>query len=185
MAAPAPSWNTVRVFGTWHNLDGTMKPGKWTLTFPVRVVNTTNDAIIPAGTTSGSLQTSNTGAPSLDTQVPATDDPDNTPNGWQYRLDVTFTDNSTKETYFLDVPVAGPAIDLGTVVLSTTIPTSQDLIVRGVAGGLAEFNNTIQVVAHGSDPNVARPAGATVVAWCGDAEPVHATGYDFRIPQTG
>lgn len=137
---PSPSWNTVRIYGTWKNVDGSPKPGSYHVTFPVRVV--VDGTVIPTTRFSGTLNTSGSGA-SLDFNCPATDDPDVTPNGWQVTVTVVFNDGSAPETYTLDVPLAsaGTGINLADVVLPQTLPATQSLIYRGVPGGLAEYDS--------------------------------------------
>src|SRR4051812_2576213 len=143
MPAPTPSWQTVRIHGTWVNQDGSMKAGTYKVSMPVRVTNATDDVIIPKGVfAAGSLNTT-PGLPSLDVQVPAGDDPDNSPNGFQPVLEVTFLD-APGELYALDVPVAlagdADGIDLADVVLSESLPIPANVLIRGVPGGLAELD---------------------------------------------
>lgn len=113
MVAPSPSWQTVRVYGTWRNtLDGTLKPGTYTATIPVRLVSAIDDSIFPPGVAaSGALSTSTVDVdpadtyadgPSLDLQLPATDDPDISGEPWFLTLTVAFT-GGIVETYVLPV----------------------------------------------------------------------------------
>lgn len=143
MATPTPSWNPVRVYGRWRNLDGTLKAGTYKVTLPVRITNSADDVIIPAGVLmQGALQTASGTAPSLDVQVPATDDPDNLPQNWQIQIDITFADGSAAETYRVAVPLAlgtTTGLNLRTVLLPQTIPTGQ-ILIAGIPGGLAELD---------------------------------------------
>ena len=141
-----PSWNHKRVYGTWIKQGGdAMRAGTYKVTVPVRVTNATDDAIIPAGTfATGSLNVT-PGVPSLDIQVPCTDDPDNFPTGWQVDIEVTFTD-APGEKYVLSIPVAGADINLRNVVLTQTLPTVQSVLIKGVAGGLAVLDADGDVV---------------------------------------
>lgn len=145
MPAGAPSWNTVRIHGTWVNQNGSRKAGAYTVTVPVRVINATNDLIVPAGKyAAGNLNTS-ASAPSLDFQAPATDDPDNSPTGFKISIQVTFTDGSPKELYVLDVPVAltgdDDGIDLADVILVDTLPDlAANVLIRGIPGGVAALD---------------------------------------------
>lgn len=138
MATPAPSWNTTRVYGTWHHMDGTMRPGRYKVTLPVRVTNVTDDVIIPAGVFAQGDLNITPGLPSLDIQVPCNDDPDNSPNGWQPTIEVTFND-APGEKYVIDTPI-GQSVNLRTVVLAASIPAPQTVLIRGVPGGLAELD---------------------------------------------
>ncbi len=170
MAAPAPSWNTCRVVGTWHNLDGSRRTGTYKVTIPVRVTNTTDDVIIPAGVAMQGTLEVDSGAPSLDIQVPSNTDPDNSPAGWQVVIDVTFPD-AAGEKYVIDTPVDG-VVNLRTVVLAASIPAPQPVLIRGVPGGLAELDETGKVpvdqipdgIGGGMDPDAVDEHLATTEA---------------------
>ena len=169
MAAPTPSWNLVRVYGTWRGMDGALRAGTYKVTLPARITNTTDDAIIPAGTyASGALQTAVDGSPSLDVLVPATDDPDNAETGWKVSILVSFTD-AAAELYVIDVPVAnrpvvdggnGAGVNLRTVVLSASIPQQVALYKVGVPGGLAQLDASGQVIDANGDPVTGTGGGA-------------------------
>lgn len=150
MAMPlVPSYNTRRVFGTWVKQGGAeMRPGSYKVTVPVRVTNATDDVIIPAGVyETGTLNTT-PGVPSLDIQVPCTDDPDNLPQGWQLHVEVTFQD-APGEKYVLDVPVEGDdGINLRAVVLSETLPVPKDVLIVGARGGIAPLDADAKVPAE-------------------------------------
>lgn len=147
MPAPTTSWNLVRVYGTWRGQDGGLRAGTYKVTIPVRITNATDDVIIPAGVyAEGALQTSVNGSPSLDVQVPATDDPDNLETGWKVRIEVRFTDGAAAETYQIDVPYASAGVNLRTIVLSPN-PTVQAAQLKvGLAGGLARLDSDGDVV---------------------------------------
>ncbi len=152
MPAPVSSWNLVRVYGTWRGMDGALKAGTYKVTLPARITNTTDDAIIPAGTyATGPLQTSVDSSPSLDIMVPATDDPDNAETGWKVTVAVTFPD-AAGESYVLDVPYQSTGVNLRTVVLSASIPQQVALYKVGVPGGLAQLDSSGQVVDANGDP---------------------------------
>lgn len=139
MPAPAPSWNTHRVFATWNRQDGTRREGTYKVTIPVRVTNATDDVIVPAGVfATGSLVTT-PGVPSLDVAIPSNDDPDNSPNGWQPIIEVTFPD-AAGEKYLLDTPVDGET-NLRTVVLAASLPVPVTVLIRDVPGGLATLDD--------------------------------------------
>lgn len=158
MPAPAPSWNTCRVYGTWNKMDGSLRPGTYKVTLPFRVTNATDDVIIPAGVfATGELNTT-PGVPSLDVDVPSNSDPDNSPNGWQPVIEVTFPD-AAGEKYLIDTPVDGE-VNLRTVVLAASIPVPQTVLIRGVPGGLAELDADGDVI----DAEGAKVGGLTEVA---------------------
>lgn len=144
MPAPAPSWNTCRVFGTWHKLDGTRRTGTYKVTIPVRVTNSVDDVIIPAGVALTGTLNIDSGSPSLDIDVPSNSDPDNSPNGWQPIIEVSFSD-APGEKYVIDTPVDGE-VNLRTVVLAASIPVPQAVLIRGVPGGLAELDAEGKIV---------------------------------------
>lgn len=141
------SWNTTRVHAKWSLPDGSaLVPGSYTVTVP-RLTNSTDDAIIPAGTySSGSLATTGTG-PSLDIQVPCTDDPDIEQDGWKLVISVKLTPpggSPTVENYAIDVPVAltgdPNGIDLRDYPQSAQITPQTGLYGVGIAGGLAKLS---------------------------------------------
>ncbi len=162
MAAPAPSWNLVRVFGTWRNLaDGALKAGTYTIRVVTRVTNSTDDAIIPSGVfATGALSTSG-GGPSLSVLTPCTDDPDNAQVA-KVEVKVEFADGSTPERYVLDVPYANrptadggndAGVNLRTAVLADpTTPDPTGAWKVGVANGLARLNAAGQVVDASGTP---------------------------------
>ena len=166
MATPSPSWNTVRVHGTWVNQDGTMKAGSYKVDMPVRVTNATDDVIIPKGTFSSGALNTTSGLPSLDVQIPCGDDPDNSPSGFQPVLSVTFTD-APGEQYALDAPVAlsgdVDGIDLVDVVLTTTLPTPAPVLIKGVAGGIAAIDSNGNVLDAAGDTLVSSPTVTSIV----------------------
>lgn len=141
MAAPAAaSWATTRVYGTWKGHSGAMLAGSYKVTIPVRVTNQANDVIIPAGIYAQGALNVGDGTPSIDLQIPCNNDPDNSPTGWQATIEVTFSGGAAGDLYVLDTPV-GVEVNLRTVVLAATIPAVQSVLIRGVAGGLAELDN--------------------------------------------
>lgn len=146
MAMPlVPSYNTQRVYGTWVKQGGTeMRPGTYKVTVPVRVTNATDDVIIPQGVYETGVLNITPGVPSLDITVPCTDDADNLPQGWQLHVEVTFPD-APSEKYVLNVPTAGPEINLRTVVLAETLPAPKDVLIVGVAGGLTPLDGDAKV----------------------------------------
>ena len=102
------SWNLVRIYGTWRRHSGVLIPGTAVVTIPVRLVAAGDDAILPAGQFySGPLNTVQ-GAPSLDLQVPSTDDPDITAAApWLLQVVITL-EGAAPETFRLPVPLATP-----------------------------------------------------------------------------
>ena len=141
MPAPSPSWNLVRVYGTWRGQDGSLRAGSYKVTIPARITNATDDAIIPAGIyKEGVLQTAVDASPSLDVMVPATDDPDNLETGWKVRVEVKFTDGAATENYQIDVPVGSAGVNLRTIVLSPNPVQQAAQLKVGLAGGLATLD---------------------------------------------
>lgn len=183
MVAPVPSWNTVRIYGTWRNLDGTLKAGSYKVTFPQRVTNATDDVIVPAGTfAAGQLSTAPDAAPSLDFQCPATDDPDNTPNGWQVTITVSFSEVGVKsETYVIDVPLAAAqnGINLRTVTPIDSLPPAPSPQPIPLAlDGLAFVN-------HGENAVASRPTAVAVI-WAGTVQPLNMNlDYDLWVGPEG
>lgn len=173
MSTPTPSWNLVRVYGTWRNLtDGSLKAGTYKVTIPTRVTNSVDDDIIPAGVfASGNLQTVVGSNPSLDIMVPATDDPDTEQAGWTVQIVVSFTDGSITESYSIDVPYANrptadggnnQGVDLRTVAISANLPQTQATYRVGVPGGLAKLNSAGEVV--DADGNTVTGSGGNTAA---------------------
>ena len=155
MAGPTPSWNTVPLFGTWRNYDGTLKAGSYKVTSAVRVTNTTDDVIVPAGlVASGTLNEKEAVGGgvtrSLYLDVPASDDPDNDIKGWQLTVEVTFKD-SPGEKYTIETPLSSalntpPGVNLRKVILPQTIPVPASVFIKGVPGGLAVYDADGDVV---------------------------------------
>ena len=131
MPTPSPSWDLVRLYGTWNNQNGTKKSGAYTVTIPQRVTSATDDVIIPPGVfASGKL---NTGAgPSLDLMVPTTDDPDVIPHDWQIVVTVSFDDkDAPTEVYYLSPSIVGGPINLRKVLLPSNAAPISDVLFRG------------------------------------------------------
>lgn len=174
MVAPTPSWNLVRIYGTWRGQDGALLAGKFKVTIPARITNSTDDAIIPAGVyASGDLQTTVTGSPSLDVLVPATDDPDNDQTGWKVNIEVTFV-SAAGEKYVIDVPVAdrpvadggtGVGVNLRTIAMSAQIPQQVALYKVGVPGGLAQLDENGDVVDADGNPVTGGGGGAELTSY--------------------
>lgn len=177
MPAPTPSWNLVRVYGTWKNMNGSMKVGTYKVTIPARITNSTDDAIIPAGLfLQGDLNTTS-GQPSLSVMVPATDDPDIVESNWKVNVEVTFTD-ATAERYVIDVPYANrptadggdnSGVNLRTIAISTGFLAQLANYKLGLAGGLALLDadgdvvdaDGIKVVAGGGGGGIVSVNGKT------------------------
>lgn len=139
MPTAAPSWGTCRTYGTWHSHTGEMLSGTYSVSVPVRITNATDDVIVPAGLfASGTLNTT-PGQPSFDLALPASDDPDNSPTGWQVTVKITFANGVKGEEYVLSTPLGGE-INLRTVMLPATIPTPEPGFIKGVPGGLAALD---------------------------------------------
>ena len=184
MPAPVPSWDLVRVYGTWRSQGGALKSGTYKVTVPARITNIANDAIIPAGLfASGSLQVAVDGNPSLDVLVPATDDPDNEQTGWKLVIEVTFPD-ATAEAYVIDIPVAnrpsgsggnGLGVNLRQVALTDQLPQQVAMYKVGVANGVARLNSNGDVVNAAGTPITGGGGGGStdeyVVYYSGGAYP--------------
>lgn len=149
MPAPSPSWNLVRVFGTWRNLDGSPKKGVYKVSIPVKITNATDNSTIPAGTFSTGILSQDAGNPSLDIMVPSTDDPDVQQTGWQVSVEVSFADKSKSERLRIDVPYAdrpvsdggtGNGVNLRGFVTPDAIPIKDVHLKVGVPGGIALLN---------------------------------------------
>lgn len=139
MPAPTPSWNLIRLHGTWHNMDGTKKAGSYTVTIPTRITSITDDVIIPPGVyASGRLNVDS--GPSLDVMVPATNDPDITPHNWSLNVTIVFNDQSPAEVYNVAPTLTGGAINLRRVVLPSNATPPSAVLLRGVPGGVAELD---------------------------------------------
>ena len=147
MPAPTAAWALARVYGTFVDQDSTPSEGTYKFTVPVRIVNTADDVIVQGGTfATGNLSTT-PGGPSIDVQVPVTDDPDNNLGGWKVKLEVTISGKT--DTYYLDVPYAdrpigaggtGDGVNLADVVFPSEIPTASPTYRTGVPGGLCLLN---------------------------------------------
>jgi hypothetical protein len=93
---PSPNWNTVPVFATWLNLDGSPKTGSIKFTVAERVYANTDDIIFPGGdSVSVDLVKG-----SIAVDFPAVDDPDISPNDWSVKVEEKFPDNSGA-TYYI------------------------------------------------------------------------------------
>jgi hypothetical protein len=127
-----------RIVGTWES-GGARVAGTWRVTLPVRLQDTTGDVVHHAGLYSfGSLSTAPEPAYSLDVNVPATDDPDLSPQGWQVEVHVRFSATSS-ETYVIPAPDGGTT-DLSDVYLPQTLGDLAPVLIRGVPGGIAELD---------------------------------------------
>lgn len=162
MATGATSWNTCNVYGTWHNQDGTNMEGSYTVAIPARVCNATDDVIIPAGVFATGPLVTTLGQKSFDLDLPANDDPDNTPVNWgKVKIQITFKGSANAETYVIDTPVDG-SVNLRTVVLPSTAPTQAPFLVLGVAGGAARLSaDGTNVLNAAGDPISTGGSGVT------------------------
>ena len=145
-----PSWDMGQVIGTWRKLDGTLRPGKYKVTYP-RVTNVTDDAIIPAGVFAEGDLNVQPGARSLDLSLPATDDPDNAEAAFIVTVAVSF-DDAADETYNVAIPV-GVTVNLREVIPAVSaIPLQQPHLKMGVPGGLAVLDAQGRVLDGDGDP---------------------------------
>ena len=155
--AVTPSWDMGQVIGTWRKLDGTLRPGRFKITYP-RVTNVTDDVIIPAGVFADGDLNVQPGARSLDLSLPATDDPDNAEDAFTITIAITFTD-AAAETYNVAVPVGG-IVNLRTIIPAvSSIPVQQPQLKMGVPGGLAILDALGRVLDGDGTPVVGGGAG--------------------------
>lgn len=149
------AWDKTRIYATWYTHAGTRIPGSYVVHMPVRVTVEDGDAIVPAGIyAQGDLVTASENVPALDVMVPANNDPDVTPLGWQIRIDVTLAPPGgakITERYVIDTPVGGE-VNLRTIPLAQTIPPTQTMLLRGVAGGVAALDSQGRVVDADGNP---------------------------------
>lgn len=142
MTAPAPSWATVPVYGTYKNpLTGVPLTGSVRFTIGVRINDNTDDIIFPAGS-SVTLQLVN-GV--LTTAMPAMDDPDIAPAGTGILVEELLTGG---EKYYI-VPTLAMlpgGLDLRTVVTGSGTTTPDPAALRSVAGGLAGLDSAGDVI---------------------------------------
>jgi hypothetical protein len=125
-----------RIIGTWES-GGARVPGTYRVILPVRITDTTGNLVHHKGIyASGNLTVS--GSTSLDINVPATNDVDLSPQGWQIIVQAFFTAGGS-ETYVIPAPDAGTT-DLSDVVLPETLGEPEPVLIRGVAGGIAELD---------------------------------------------
>jgi hypothetical protein len=115
--ALTPNWNLITVVGTYVDLSGNPLAGTVSFT-PIGTVIEVKDAvykqiIIPA-TVTATLNASGT----FSINLPASDDPDVTPNGWTYLVVETF--GGFTNSYSITVPIS----TVGTLDLSTIAPAT-------------------------------------------------------------
>lgn len=162
------AWDKTRVHGTWYSHDGTRLPGTYIVTMPARVTVEQGEAIVPAGVyAQGDLNATGTTDPSLDVMVPSNDDPDVTPLGWQVKVEVNLTMPNgarVKETYVIDTPVGGE-VNLRTIPLAQTIPATQTMLLRGVAGGVAALDRDGDVIDADGNKITAGEGGGGASSW--------------------
>ena len=141
-----PSWSLVRVYGTWTDHAGVRLPGTYEVRIPVRLTNSADDLMIPAGIFAAGALSTTVGQPSLSVMVPATDDPDTQQTGWYVQISVKFDGGQAGETFVVAVPIANRptadggnniGVNLRTVALSSQVQPQVALYGVGVAGGLA------------------------------------------------
>lgn len=157
MPPPSASWSVRRVYGTYRNvLSLNMEPGTWSASITGRIVNTladgTKQIFRPGVIGTGALNTIE-GQPSIDLQLPVTDDPDNTPSGGAVTLTITFAAGGS-ETYTISPLESWPVgttggsggTDLATLLDPAITPSAPPLVTVGVAGGVARLDADGDVV---------------------------------------
>jgi hypothetical protein len=94
---------------------------------------------VPSGTyATGALNTT-AGQPSFALDIPASNDPDISPTGWQATIKITFADSSAAETYVIPIPISAvtTGIDLIGVTLPQNLPPPTPVLIKGIPGGIA------------------------------------------------
>lgn len=166
MTAPSPSWQTIRVFGTFRKLDATPHSGTIEFTFSTRVVSNTDDVIFPAGSV---LSVPLDGSGHVEIQIPAVDDPDNFPANWSVKVTERLAAGGGL-TYYIQPTLAMVAggLNLRSLVLDSTNSTPAPALTKGVPGGLAALNANGDVVNAAGDTVVVAsgtPTDGQILAW--------------------
>lgn len=195
MANLLPSWNLVRVYGTW-GVPNVEIPNEWkkatgtyTVEIPGTLTNATDDVIIPGGVILERALDLTEGTPSLDIMVPATDDPDIQQSGWKVTIKVTLA--TVVHTWVIDVPLAnrpiadggnGLGVNLRTIALSSSIQPQIALYGVGVAGGLARLSNNGLAVLDANGSPISAGAWGAITGTLADQEDLQAA---FDAKATG
>lgn len=166
MALPE-DFDTVRVYGTYTNPDGTPAQGFITFRPSVRVRSAADSLLVVPSEVRVRLDA----VGYLEVDLPATDDPNTTPNGWVYHVHESVT-SADKEPYSISVPL-GADLDLtGAVPVETVDPTyTPVLTINGVGPdssgnveavvGAVDWDNVLNKPVIPDDPEDigAQPAG--------------------------
>jgi nitrous oxidase accessory protein NosD len=140
-----------RVYGTYRNvLSLNMEPGTWSASITGRIVNTlaggAKQIFRPGVIGSGNLNTIE-GQPSIDLQLPVTDDPDNSPSGGAVILTITFAAGGSEvftisplEAWPVGTTGGSGGTDLATLLDPASTPSAPPYVMLGVAGGVAELD---------------------------------------------
>lgn len=121
MALPV-NYNTVRVWGKFVYLDGTPASGSIKFTGKgTAAVSAAYDTIILPATITVALDATG----SFEVNLPATDDPDITPNGWTYTVEEKFNGGGGRR-YDIDVPIAAELTGINISDVSPAVPASGD-----------------------------------------------------------
>lgn len=160
-----PSWGTHRVYATFRSLaDGSWLAGTVTVSLPVDVHSITDDAIIPKGRHLQQPLNTDSGSPSLDINVPASDDPDNLPQDFYVEIIVQLTEPRVTYTYKIPTPLGGET-NLRTVLDPKSVTVDGPLFV-GVAGGLARLSSDgLSVLNADGDPISTGGGGTTLTSY--------------------
>ena len=177
------SWSLVRIYGTWVNHAGTKLPGSYKIKVPVRLTNSADDEIIPAGIfASGDLVVA-AGVPSLSIECPSTDDPDIQQDGWKLEVEIAFSGGQAGEKYVIEVPMAdrplaaggtGKGVNLRTIALTSQLPPQAAMYGVGRPSGLALLSDdgTAVLDADGNPISSGGGGGTTTVVGLTDATAV-------------
>jgi hypothetical protein len=151
MPGPSLTWNTKRVFITYRNLlTGSKEAGTWEASATGRITNTLADGtrqVFRAGKVGSGVLNVTDGLPSLDFDLPIVDDPDNSPNGGEITLVITFASGGS-ETFHLSPLNTWPdeGTDLSLILDPAIVTSAPPLNVKGIPGGVAALDTDGDVV---------------------------------------
>ena len=157
-----PTWQGVTLTGTYceSKPGGARLNGTATFKLTQRVVNRTERKIFPPGIFATTNLSTDPSSPSFSVVVPATDDPDNLPNGAMVEVTVKLDGFPTPEIFLISVPVAtAGALDLVDFVPTTAI-SAKAATQAGFATLLGKPGGVASLTAEGVIPLSQIPADA-------------------------